>query len=108
MKKYETIKKKEEFNNFIKYSKYIKSPNFIIYIRKALYTYPRFGIAISKKVGNAVKRNKLKRQIREIISLNKDIFPKDKDYIIMIKKSCIELPFQNMNNDLIKLIEEIK
>ena len=40
------------------------------------YKYPRFGVAVGKKVGNAVIRNRLKRQTRMIITTNKKIFIK--------------------------------
>lgn len=108
MKKFEIVKKKEEFNDIIQNSSYIKNNYFTIYIRKAVFSYSRFGLAISKKVGIAVVRNKLKRQTRSIIDDNKDNFPKTKDYIIMIKKSCITASFKEMNDALVELIKEIK
>ena len=108
MKKIEVVKKKEEFNDIIQNSKFIKNDLYTIYIRKAVYSYSRFGLAISKKVGNAVVRNKLKRQIRNIIDNNKDFFSKTKDYIIMIKKSCTTKKYQEMNDALVQLIKEIK
>ena len=61
MKKYEVLKKKEEFNEIIKTCSYFKNKYFTIYIRKRENNFARFGLAISKKVGNAVVRNKLKR-----------------------------------------------
>ena len=106
MKKYEIVKKKEDFNDIINHSSFKKCTNFVIYIRKGNFSFPRFGIAISKKVGNAVVRNKLKRQTRSIIDNNKEIFKKYTDYIIMIKKSCLLLTYQEMNDALIKLIKE--
>lgn len=106
MKKYEIVKRKEEFNDIINHSSFKKSENFVIYIRKGNFEFPRFGIAISKKAGVAVIRNKLKRQVRSIIDNNKEIFKKHTDYIIMIKKSCLNLTYQEMNDALIKLIKD--
>lgn len=108
MKKYEVVKKKEEFNEIIKTCSYFKNKYFTIYIRKRENNFARFGLAISKKVGNAVVRNKLKRQLRAIISQNKDIFSKDSDYIIMIRKDCVNATFQKLEEKLIELIKEKK
>lgn len=108
MKKYEVVKKKEEFNEIIKTCSYFKNKYFTIYIRKREIIFARFGLAISKKVGNAVVRNKLKRQLRAIIDQNKDIFSKDSDYIIMIRKDCVNATFQELDKKLIELIKEIK
>ena len=48
--------------------------------------YARYGISVGKKLGNAVYRNKKKRQIRSIIdSLEKD-YVKAKDYIIILRE----------------------
>ncbi len=108
MKKYEIIKRKEEFNQIIKNCPYLKNKYFTIYIRKREKKYPCFGLAISKKVGKAVLRNKLKRQVKMIIDQNKDIFSNSVDYIIMIKKDCAFTFFQEMERKLIELIKEIK
>ena len=68
--------------------------------------YPRVGIAVGKKVGIAVIRNKLKRQLREIITKNKNLFKNKKDYIIIVKRSSLDLTFQQMNDNLVELIGE--
>lgn len=108
MKKKETVKKKQEFNEIIKTSPFVKNNYFVIYIRKKEIENIKFGLAISKKCGTAVLRNKLKRRLRVIITNNKSLFPKYKDYIIMIKKSCSKAKFQELNNSLINLVKEIK
>ncbi len=107
MKKYEIVKSKMDFNNIIKNSPFIKNKNFVIYIRKKEESNPKFGIAISKSVGNAVERNKLKRRLRSIIDNSKNDFKKERDYIIMIKRSCKELNYQEMKIELDSLLKEI-
>ena len=108
MKKIEVVKKKEEFNLIIQTCRFFKNNYFTIYIRKREQEISRFGLAISKKVGNAVTRNHLKRQIRALVDKNKDIFSKSCDYIIMIKKECNNATFQQLEENLIKLIKEKK
>ena len=107
MKKCEVVKSKQDFNSIINHSPFLKNNSFVIYIRKKEEAKPHFGIAISKKTGNAVKRNKLKRQTRAIIDGLKDVFPNHRDYIIMIKRSCKEVSFWQMKSDLESLIKEI-
>lgn len=108
MKKKEVVKDKRDFNNIIKEAPFIKNKCYVIYIRKKEEETPKFGIAISKHTGHAVLRNKLKRQLRALIDEQKETFPKSRDYIIMIKRNCVELSFQEMKNNLIELIKEIK
>lgn len=108
MKRYEMVKSHEDFNNIINNGRFIKNNYFVIYYINNESNKNHFGIAVGKKLGNAVIRNKYKRQIRVILDENKNYFNKDKDYIIMIKKNCEELSYQDMNKELSSLIKEIK
>lgn len=108
MKKQEVVKSKRDFNDIIKNSPFLKNQSYVIYIRKKEEERSHFGIAVSKKLGNAVVRNKLKRQVRAILDKEKINFPNHRDYIIMIKKSCVGLSFSKMKEDLGNLIKEIK
>jgi len=104
MKKYEIVRDKRLFNHIIHNSKYIKNENYIIYKEKNNLEISRFGIAVGKKVGNAVTRNKIKRQMRVIIDQLKKSFPNRTDYIIIVKGNIKNLNFQQMSESLEKLI----
>lgn len=86
MKKINTVKKNEDFRKIIKNGKYYKNPFFVIYTYQNDFDYYRFGISVSKKVGNAVVRNKIKRQMRNLIDKYKNYYSKELDYIIIIRK----------------------
>ena len=103
MKKREMVKKKEDFNDIIRTCPYKKNKYFTLYIRKREESYPHFGLAINKHVGNAVVRNKLKRQVRVLVDKNKGIFSKDSDYIIIIRKDCLNLSFEEMEKNILNL-----
>ncbi|MFI3260774.1 MAG: ribonuclease P protein component [bacterium] len=104
MKKREVVKKAREFDYIINKGKRIKNDAFNVFITKTKSEIPLFGIAVSKKLGNAVERNKQKRQIRNIIDKNKKNFSNNNKYIIMIKKNGIEMTFEEKEKKLIKLI----
>ena len=70
------------------------------------FEFPRFGIAVGKKVGNAVIRNKLKRQYRMLITSNKKLFSKGVDYIIIVKRSSLEAKFQDLEIELKRTLEK--
>ena len=67
MKKKDIIKSQKEFNLIIKTGKFIKNDDYVIYYKDNQLSKKRFGVAVSTKLGNAVTRNKLKRQTKEII-----------------------------------------
>lgn len=107
MKKRERVKDNRLFNSIIDNGLKIKNRFFILYYNKVIEETPKFGIAVGKKVGNAVIRNKYKRKIRAIVDSNKLIFPKNYNYIIIVRKECLELTHQELNNKLMELIEKV-
>ncbi len=107
MKKYEMIKKNKEFNEIISTGKKFRTKNFSIYSLSSEYYQPKFGLAVSKKSGDAHIRNKLKRITRNLIDENKNLFKNNQNYIIMIKSSCLLEQYYDLNNELNILIKEI-
>lgn len=65
MRKIHTLKKNYEFKNVLKNGKYFIKKHVIVYINKNEINKNVIGIAINTKLCNAVKRNKIKRIIRE-------------------------------------------
>ena len=101
MKRSEMIKDKKYFNHIINDGMYNKDRNFVIYyVQNNDNEYTHFGIAIKKSIGKAYIRNRLKRQTRALIDNNKKVFKKDRDYIIMIRKGCLESNYDEMNSSI--------
>lgn len=63
----------------------------------------RIGITVTKKTGNAVFRNRIKRLIREFFRRNKDVFPTGHDVVIMAKKNIPSLTYQETCIELTEL-----
>ena len=108
MKKYEVIKDHKEFNNIIKNAKFIKNNYFVIYYIDNNSERSRFGIAISTKFGKAHIRNYYKRITRNIIDINKKSFQNTKDYIIMIKRTCLNIKYKELLTSFEELLKELK
>jgi len=100
MKEKFRVKNKELFNDIIKNGNQTKTRYFYIYYKENELDYPRFGIAVGKKIGKAVIRNKYKRIIRNILMENKKTFQNNRDYIIMIKKTGLDKSYLELKEDL--------
>lgn len=100
------IKDSKEFNEILNTGKKIYSNYYFIYYKEKKKENPRFGITQVKKFGKAFKRNRFHRLLREIIRTNQNLFKKDYDYIIIIRKSCDTLNFKQLESELFKLIKE--
>ena len=105
MKKRNVVRSKILFNDIIQKGKKISNKYFIVCFLNKNIENCNFGLAVGKKLGNAVVRNKLKRQLRCIIDNNIDIFSKYKDYIIICKKELLNLKYNQIENELKTLIK---
>ena len=70
MKKVNIIKESKDFDSIIHSNKPHKYKDYIIYIEYNDENTYRFGLSVGKKIGNAVTRNKVKRQFKKIIDKN--------------------------------------
>lgn len=106
MKKQNIIKKNLDFDRIIKNNKSYRYKDYIIYIeRKNDDSNYQFGLSVGKKLGNAVTRNKIKRQLKAIIDENN--YEKGINCIIIVKKSAIYKSFGEKRADLIEALKKI-
>ena len=98
MKKINVIKKSEDFQKIIKNNKSFRSKYFYIYVYRHEDSIYHFGLSVGKKIGNAVRRNKVKRQLREIISEND--YQKNFDCIIIVRREINGATFSEIKEDL--------
>lgn len=107
MKKEEVVKNNREFDYIIKNGKYRKNNEYVIYYIENNKEYNRFGISVSKKIGNAVTRNYYKRVIRNICDKSKNLYSNSKDYIIIMRKGLTLLSFEDAYKSINDLLRKI-
>ncbi len=82
------------------------SSSFILfYYREPEQRYRRLGITASRKVGNAVKRNRCKRLVREVFRQNKDLFPQDADIVIVVARAMTEKCYRDVLEDVCRALQ---
>ena len=61
----------------------------------------RVGFTVSKKVGNAVERNRVRRRLREVVRLaTPRRMQPGHDYVLVGRRAALDLPFERMIEDL--------
>ncbi|HEY5295599.1 MAG TPA: ribonuclease P protein component [Gaiellaceae bacterium] len=68
---------------------------------------PRLGFAVPKAVGNAVVRNKIKRQLREIVRGRIGGVPQANDYVVVVRKGLPEAAEANGFEWLTERVDEV-
>ncbi|HHX07433.1 MAG TPA: ribonuclease P protein component [Erysipelothrix sp.] len=100
MKKQFRVLKNQEFQSIIQLRNTVSKKPFTLYIRQRQKEHSRVGIGVGKKLGNAVTRNKIKRQIRMMVQEIWE-FNEDFDCIIMVGRKY-------QVNDFQKNLESLK
>lgn len=109
MKKTITLKKNYQFNNTFKKGKYF-SGNFIeCFYLKNSKNINYIGIAISSKLCNAVKRNKIKRIIREAYSMEEEKIKTGNTFVFLWKKNVDinNCKYDKVLEDIIKIFKKM-
>lgn len=106
MKIVNRIKKSKDFAFTIKKGRTFRNSSFIIHVANTERDYTRVGISVSTKIGNAVVRNRVKRQIRAICGEVVD-FTKSLDIVIIAKQHFLDVDYQENKKLLLELLNNI-
>jgi len=100
------LKKRKEFGFIYKNGKTVYSKNLnIIYVNTNRKIF-RIGFSISKKVGKAVFRNKVKRRLSEIIRNNLNLIKNEYNYVIVVKPGIDQLNFPQLKEELLNAFKK--
>ena len=105
MKKEYRIKKNEDFQSIIKKKKSIANRQFVIYFDQNK-DHLRVGISVSKKLGHAVVRNRIKRQVRMMVQ---QVFDNNQkmDFIIIVRYQFLNQNYHDNLESLVSLYNKI-
>ncbi len=106
MKVVNRIKKSGDFSTAIKKGNSYHSPSFVIHVRKTDNKIVRVGISASTKLGCAVVRNRIKRQVRAMCDELIDYQKQSLDVVIIVRYKFLEKTFddnKSLLSDILKV-----
>ena len=102
--KQERLRKRREFLGVYERGDKVQSEYFVLYILENGRPYHRLGITVSRKIGSAVVRNRIKRHLREIFRANKRAISPPCDLIVNAKRAAARAYNQQFQEDILKAI----
>jgi ribonuclease P protein component len=104
LKKHERLRRQQDFQLALRYGSRRHTEHFTIVLRPNALQFSRLGITVSKKVGNAVERNRIKRYLREFFRLHKHQLPTAYDLMIIARKDAATLAYHDVRNELASVL----
>lgn len=102
MKASVTLKKNHEFRRMYRKGASAVGPYMVVYCRKNRMGHNRLGITVSVKLGKAVKRNRVRRRLREIYRLNLDRLRPGWDLVLVARGRAVDGPYSAMNASFLR------
>ncbi len=98
-RKIDRLLRKSEFHRVKLHGKNYHTSHFIISRVPNELRRPRLGVVVTKRIGRAVKRNRVKRLLREFFRLHQGVMPPE-DIVIVAKKGSPYLTFAEVTAEL--------
>ena len=104
------LKRNKDFTTIYNKSRKVYTRYAIVFVSENKNNMQRFGFVASKKTGNAVQRNRIKRLFREFVKNNKEKFKEGTDYIFVgkavLKEKLASLKYEDIEKDMLKVIKK--
>jgi ribonuclease P protein component len=99
------LNKSADFRTVFSKGKRTATRLFVIYILPNHLSYSRLGIQVQSKVGSAVRRNYIKRIVRDVFRKIKDSFREPVDIIFIAGKNLVNTRYQEFSEEFKKSLQ---
>lgn len=100
VRNYGTLKRNNDFTRLYKVGRSVKGRSAVILVRSNRRDTTRIGFSVSKKIGNAVTRNRCRRRLKEAVFTYNDRITKGFDIVLVARHTDKELPFKDLCRDV--------
>jgi len=95
------LRKRQDFSRIYRSGKSFANGQFVLYWSRQKQADPiRLGVSASKKIGNAVVRNRMRRLVKEIIRHQTDRLVEQMDLIIIVRKPAVGLKMKELERSM--------
>jgi ribonuclease P protein component len=99
-------------SDFLAAASGVKMPTagFVLQARKRDDSGPvRVGFTVSRKVGTAVERNRVRRRLKEVVRQSAESgLPSGHDYVLIGRRAALSLPFEKITEDFTRALRRLR
>lgn len=101
----ERLRRRREFLNVYAQGTKIPGALFFFFILENDLGYNRLGLTVSRKIGNPVVRNKIRRRLREIFRSHKEDIKPSGDIVLNVRRAAGWAPFRELSAEFDRAVE---
>ena len=102
------LRKSNEYRQVQLTGRRIHTRHFLIVVKPNTSNTARLGITVTKKVGSAVERNRIKRVVREVFRRNRALFPRSHDVVFIAKRNLESITYQGLLDELGRVAHRLR
>ena len=106
LKRINRLKKRYQFNYVYKSGEHFSGEHMVLYVVSSKTKNIKIGLAVTKKIGKAVVRNRVRRQLREIIKKQVPVLKQNYNIIVVARENITTASFENLSNEFLKLVKK--
>jgi len=103
----ERIRKKKDFFDLYRKGRRVRGKYFHLVFQPNKLEYSRMAVVVSKKIGKAAKRNRIKRWFRELFRRNKELLPLPCDLIFIAQKDMANLTWEGLKEEYKSVVSHL-
>ncbi len=96
----ESLKKSRDFRRVLENGRREKLENIVIFALPNQEGPTRVGISVARRIKGSVRRNRIKRRIREAIRKNASLLPRGLDMVVLAGERCYDTEFSGIERDI--------
>lgn len=107
MKESVTLKQNRDFRRLYAKGRSAVSPIMVVYCRRNRLGHNRLGITVSTKLGGAVRRNRIRRRLREVHRLHRSSLAQGYDLVLVARGRAFDAPFSRLTEAFRRCCREL-
>lgn len=102
-----TITKSRDLDRVFRQGRSVSAPELVLYMLRRPKRASRVAFCVSKKLGGAVVRNRLRRRLREVYRLNCGKLDSQCDLILLARAATATAPFAKLELSFLRLAQQL-
>ena len=106
LKRINRLRKRYQYQYIYKSGSFISEKAVTLHYVTSKTKCIKVGFAVTKKIGGAIKRNLIRRRLREIIRKHLINLKQNYNIIIVAKESILDVDFENLSKQIVNLLKK--